>query len=186
MVIGIASSRMGKPMNRILITALSLAVALTAMPLHAQKNPNSVEIEGQGTLHGIYIDDIRVKAPQVKVEYGRKGGSTTTRIYIDLESQSYFDVNWWVTWEHHIEVAVTPGMEEIVLDDKFKNFDTSIEYELFPGEVYYIRAYIVRTIQDSYGNIRRDETLRSGVYRLRGFDFAKIDRPPKHEGPIEG
>ena len=174
-------------MNRILITALSLMTAVaTTTPLQAQKNPNSVEIEGQGILHGIYIDDIRVKAPRVEVQYDREGDRTLTDIEIFLDSESYFDVNWWVTWEYRIEVATTPGMEEVVFVEKLKPMETGIAYHLLPGEVYYIRAYVVRTIQDTYGNVRKDETLRSGVYRLRGFDFAKIDRPPEHEGPIEG
>lgn len=185
MVIGVAPSRMGKPMNRIL-TALPLAVAVAAStPLHAQKNPNSVEIEGHGTLHGIYIDDISVKAPRVEVEYGRDGDRTLTDIEIFLDSESYFDVNWYVTWEYRIEVAATPDMREILLDDKLKPFTSSILYILVPGEEYYIRAYVVRNIQDTYGDVRRDETLRSGVYRLKAFDFAKISHPPKHEGPIK-
>ena len=39
-------------------------------------------------------------------------------------------------------------------------------------------------IQDRNGNVRKDRTLGTGIYRVEGFDYLKMDAPPEHDGPI--
>lgn len=169
-------------MNRILMV-LPLVVAVTAAPLHAQNNPNSVEIEGYGTLHGIYIDDIRNKTPSMKIEYSKgEGGNTWMDIEVLFHSESYFDVNWWVTWVYSFEMSKTADMRDSVIAN---SRESSGHFELPPGDTIYLRVSAVRTIQDQHGGVRKDASLFSPVYKLEGFDFTKIDRPPKHEGPIK-
>ena len=159
---------------------LVLAVA-TAAPAYAQ---NSIEVEGYGTLYGINIDDITVKSPALEIQYIRHNEDTRLTIEVHMESESMLDVNWSVKWTYLLDYSSTPGMEKVLVTDKLDPWDNSISYILGPGEVYYMRGYVTREIGDPHGDIRRDQSRYSGVYRLEGFDYSEMDTPPRHEGPV--
>ena len=94
-------------------------------------------------------------------------------------------MSWLVMWYYRIEISYTSNMEDLLFTDKLDPWEDRIDYLLSPGEVYYIRSYIIRSIRDNYGNTREDETLKSKVYKIEGFDYSEVGEPPKHEGPID-